>query len=289
MKSEKLITFSAVVWVSGILAVILFRDVFANSTRGIILALILAALILAATYFLMDGIWKLLHSGKEQEDLMRKAYEDKMYELLTSEMDKMNGDKIGELLEKRLDKIADTKLRKLLDEEMRKITDNKMRRMLKEECGKAFNDKIRKTLKDELNNISLNNKETVSGTDELQHMSTALQDELKQIETLIQNELKQTENSFENGLKQTEASLQNELKQTETAFQNELKLMETALQEELKQNMGASAPDNTDMETSINDTTMKAAKLLVKYTNKTATEIMRKLLEIEEAIQSLGE
>lgn len=282
MKSEKTTTFAALVWVAGILAVILFRDAFANSTQGIVLALILACLILIATYFLVDGIWKLLHSNQEKEDFIRKAYEDKMYELLESEINKLSSDKMGNLLEKRMDKIVDTKIRRLFDEEMRKLTDGKMRKVMGDEFSKVFNEKVSKMLKEELDGIKSN--DSMSDSDNLEQMKTSIRNELEQMKTVFQDELKQTESSVQDGLKQMETSIQDELKQVGTSVQDGFKQTETSVQDELKQ-LETTIQDNK-MEESINNTTMQAAKLLVKYTNKTSNDTLRKLMEIEELLQS---
>lgn len=89
MGYEKTTTFAGLVWVAGVLAMILFRDVFTGSKLGIVLGLILAILILVATYFVIDGIWKMRQAQIEREELQRKAYEDKMCELVQDEMKQM--------------------------------------------------------------------------------------------------------------------------------------------------------------------------------------------------------
>lgn len=89
MGLEKTTTFAGLVWVAGILAMILFQDVFTESSTGMVLGLLLVVFILIAAYLVMDGIWKLRLQEKEREELRQQAFEDKIYELLQSEAGKM--------------------------------------------------------------------------------------------------------------------------------------------------------------------------------------------------------
>lgn len=89
MGLEKTTTFAGLVWVAGILALILFQDVFTGSSTGMVLGLLLVVFILIAAYLVMDGIWKLRQREKEREELQRQVFEDKIYELLQSETGKM--------------------------------------------------------------------------------------------------------------------------------------------------------------------------------------------------------
>lgn len=89
MGLEKTTTFAGLVWVAGILALILFQDVFTESSTGMVLGLLLVVFILIAAYLVMDGIWKLRLQEKEREELRQQAFEDKIYELLQSEAGKM--------------------------------------------------------------------------------------------------------------------------------------------------------------------------------------------------------
>lgn len=86
MGLEKTTTFAGLVWVAGLLALILFRDVFAGSGTGLILGLVLSVLMLVATYLIMDGVKGLIRSQQEREGLQQKAYEDKLYEFMQEQI-----------------------------------------------------------------------------------------------------------------------------------------------------------------------------------------------------------
>lgn len=81
MELEKTTTFAGLVWVAGVLAMILFRDTFAGSRQGIVLGLVLVALILVASYMILDGFWKIRHREWERETLQNQALEEKICEL----------------------------------------------------------------------------------------------------------------------------------------------------------------------------------------------------------------
>ncbi|MDO4165778.1 MAG: hypothetical protein Q4D32_00060 [Eubacteriales bacterium] len=129
MGFEKTTTFAGLVWVAGVLAMILFRDAFTGSGYGIVLGLILAMLILVATYFVIDGIWKIRNRQLERENLQRQAYEDKMVELVQDEMKQMEEAindttmRTAKLLVKYTNKTSKETMQKLeeLEQEIRKL------------------------------------------------------------------------------------------------------------------------------------------------------------------------
>lgn len=89
MELEKSTTLAGVIWVAGILAMILFQDVFAGSTVGIVLGIVLAVVILVATYFIIDGISLMIRWRGEKESLQQQAYEDKMLEIMKNELQQL--------------------------------------------------------------------------------------------------------------------------------------------------------------------------------------------------------
>ncbi len=129
MELEKTTTFAGMVWVAGVLAMILFRDAFTGSGYGIVLGLILSVLILVATYFVIDGIWKIRNRQLERESLQRQAYEDKMLELAQDEMKRMEEAindttmRTAKLLVKYTNKTSQETMQKLeeLEREIRKM------------------------------------------------------------------------------------------------------------------------------------------------------------------------
>ncbi|MCH5268597.1 MAG: hypothetical protein J1E62_09685 [Lachnospiraceae bacterium] len=86
MNLEKSTTLAGLVWVAGVLAAILFQNVFASSRMGVILGILLAIVILIATYFAIDGIRIMIQTRSDTEILQQQAYEDKMIELMQHEI-----------------------------------------------------------------------------------------------------------------------------------------------------------------------------------------------------------
>ena len=75
--------------------IILFQDVFAGSLLGAVLGILMVIVTLAATYFMVDGMLMLKQQSEEQQDLLQRAYQDKLLELMSQEMERLN-DKKGE-------------------------------------------------------------------------------------------------------------------------------------------------------------------------------------------------
>ncbi|MDE6566839.1 MAG: hypothetical protein K2K70_03780, partial [Lachnospiraceae bacterium] len=145
MELEKTMTFAGLVWVAGILALILFEDAFTGSVSGIVLGLILVGFILAASYLILDGVWKLRRRDKEREGVQRKAYEKKMYELMQGGMvskmmqellqrqDGLNEDKIYEIMQKQSGPSED-RISELLREQSG-INEDKLSEILQKQSG----------------------------------------------------------------------------------------------------------------------------------------------------------
>ena len=56
MELEKTTVLSALVWVAGVLAEVVFHESLSNSVLGLVLSIIVAAIVIAATYFIIDGV-----------------------------------------------------------------------------------------------------------------------------------------------------------------------------------------------------------------------------------------
>lgn len=99
MQTRKTIIAAALVWMAGLLGIILFQDVFARSLLGAVLGILMVIVTLAATYFMVDGMLMLKQQSEEQQDLLQdllqRAYQDKLLELMSQEMERLN-DKKGE-------------------------------------------------------------------------------------------------------------------------------------------------------------------------------------------------
>lgn len=96
MQTRKTIIAAALVWMAGLLGIILFQDVFAGSLLGAVLGILMVIVTLAATYFMVDdGMLMLKQQSEEQQDLLQRAYQDKLLELMSQEMERLN-DKKGE-------------------------------------------------------------------------------------------------------------------------------------------------------------------------------------------------
>ena len=80
MQTRKTIIAAALVWMAGLLGIILFQDVFARSLLGAVLGILMVIVTLAATYFMVDGMLMLKQQSEEQQDLLQRAYQDKLLE-----------------------------------------------------------------------------------------------------------------------------------------------------------------------------------------------------------------
>ena len=84
---EKTTILAALVWVAGILAEIMFRDTFSSSILGICFSLILAAIVIVATYFVIDGFSYMLANVRKNSEKKQKEYQEKMFAGLDSKLD----------------------------------------------------------------------------------------------------------------------------------------------------------------------------------------------------------
>lgn len=93
MQTRKTIIAAALVWMAGLLGIILFQNVFAGSLLGAVLGILMVIVTLAATYFMVDGMLMLKQQSEEQQDLLQRAYQDKLLELMSQEMERLNDKK----------------------------------------------------------------------------------------------------------------------------------------------------------------------------------------------------
>ena len=89
MQTRKTIIAAALVWMAGLLGIILFQNVFAGSLLGAVLGILMVIVTLAATYFMVDGMLMLKQQSEEQQDLLQRAYQDKLLELMSQEMERL--------------------------------------------------------------------------------------------------------------------------------------------------------------------------------------------------------
>lgn len=273
MELEKTMTFAGLVWVAGILALILFEDAFTGSVSGIVLGLILVGFILAASYLILDGIWKIRLKDREQEEVQRQAYEKKMYELLQNGV----ADKLMQELLQRQGGISEDKIYELLQRQ-KGPSEDRIYEILQEQGG-LNEGRISKMLQKQ----SGINEEKIS--EMLQKQSSFYEEKFTEIlqrqsgineEKL--SEIMQKQSEFDERIsqmlqKQSESDGRiSDMLQKQGGFDEEM--VYELVQDELKQ-----------MEQTINDNNLRTAKLLIKYINKTSQETIQRIGELEEEIQ----
>lgn len=273
MELEKTMTFAGLVWVAGILALILFEDAFTGSVSGIVLGLILVGFILAASYLILDGIWKIRFRDREQEEVQRQAYEQKMHELLQNGVaDKLvqellqrqgglDEDKIYELLQKQKG-LSEDRIYEILQEQ-NGLNEGRISKMLQKQNG-LHEEKILEMLRKQ----SGANEEKIAEI--LQRQSGINEEKLSEI---MQKQNESDDRIAELLQRQSESDGRiAEMLQKQSGFDEEM--VYELVQDELKQ-----------MEKTINDNNLRTAKLLIKYINKTSQETIQRIEELEEEIQ----
>lgn len=87
MELEKTTVMSAIVWVAGVLAEVIFRDALSKSIFGIVLSIIIAVIVLIATYFIIDGINTILSNrGSDAWDKLY-GYQERMFQMLNTKLE----------------------------------------------------------------------------------------------------------------------------------------------------------------------------------------------------------
>ena len=82
MEIKKTTLLSALVCVAGVLAEIIFHDVFTTTVIGVVLSVLLSIIILSAAYFVMDGFYILLKDDNGQDKKKQGEYEQRIYTIL---------------------------------------------------------------------------------------------------------------------------------------------------------------------------------------------------------------
>lgn len=104
MELEKTTIMSAIVWTAGLLAEVIFHDALSQSIFGIVLSIVMAIIVIIATYFTLDGINAVL-SGKSKETLDKQlASQEQMFKALNNKLDEHV--KLGQAVYEKLDKIT---------------------------------------------------------------------------------------------------------------------------------------------------------------------------------------
>lgn len=104
MELEKTTIMSSIVWTAGLLAEVIFHDALSQSIFGIVLSIVMAIIVIIATYFTLDGINAVL-SGKSKETLDKQlASQEQMFKALNNKLDEHV--KLGQAVYEKLDKIT---------------------------------------------------------------------------------------------------------------------------------------------------------------------------------------
>lgn len=87
MGLEKTTLLSFIVWMAGLLSEIIFHDALSESIFGIVLSIIIAVIVILATYFIIDGIMAALNSKREEAWDRQASYYEKKFQMLNSKLD----------------------------------------------------------------------------------------------------------------------------------------------------------------------------------------------------------
>lgn len=82
MEIKKTTLLSALVCVAGVLAEIIFHDILSSTVIGVVLSIILSVIVLAAAYFVLDGIYSFLTVDREVGKKQQEEYEQRIYGIL---------------------------------------------------------------------------------------------------------------------------------------------------------------------------------------------------------------
>ena len=81
---------AALVWVAGVIAEIMFHDIFAVSVLGVVLQTVLAAAIIACTYFVLDGVVSGIRAVLKKRENRQREYDEKVFRLLEEKLSEQN-------------------------------------------------------------------------------------------------------------------------------------------------------------------------------------------------------
>ena len=86
MKLENTTIISALVWIAGVLAEVIFHDELTSSMLGIVLSIVLAFIVIITTYFIIDGVNSVLRRERAEAEERQREYQDKMFNLLEEKL-----------------------------------------------------------------------------------------------------------------------------------------------------------------------------------------------------------
>lgn len=86
MEIRKTTLLSFLVFIAGILAEIIFRDVLAKSAFGVVLSVLLAVVIIVLAYFFYDGFYSFLTAEREMDKKRQEGYDQKLYSILNEQL-----------------------------------------------------------------------------------------------------------------------------------------------------------------------------------------------------------
>lgn len=87
MELEKTTLLSVIVWMAGLLSEIIFHDALSGSIFGIVLSIIIAVIVILATYFIIDGIRAALNSKSEEAWDKQVGYYEKKFQMINNKLD----------------------------------------------------------------------------------------------------------------------------------------------------------------------------------------------------------
>lgn len=86
MKLENTTITSALVWIAGVLAEVIFHEELTSSMLGIVLSIVLAFIVIITTYFVIDGVNSVLRRERAEAEERQREYQDKMFNLLEEKL-----------------------------------------------------------------------------------------------------------------------------------------------------------------------------------------------------------
>ncbi|MCI9078272.1 MAG: hypothetical protein HFH68_05010 [Lachnospiraceae bacterium] len=87
MELDKTTLLSVIVWVAGLMSEIIFHDALSGSIPGIVLGMVIAVIVIIATYFIIDGIITDINNNKEKEWNKKTGYYEKKFQALSNKLD----------------------------------------------------------------------------------------------------------------------------------------------------------------------------------------------------------
>lgn len=253
MELKKTTILSAFVVVSGVLAEIIFRDTFSKSFAGVALSIALAAVVLVAFYFTVDGVYCLGSLHREQSTKRQKEYEQRVYNVLNEQL--------------KFQKVVYSEVKNLQQQVL------EQREKMSELSGNSG------VAREELQNTpNLTREDLEQFAAEINHHTSRLTAELgSQAEKLASGLDGQTERLASEMGSQTEQIAVEVKEQLLEEMREETERLLSDMSGQAER-LSAEMADQTDQAVSrINDHTMQAAKVVAKYVGKSTEEIKEEI------------